>query len=296
MKSRCRQSFTERWLSLAGTAAIAVLVALVPLRQGQAQDDGDLDEILYKAADTLGMLRTSREADRIATMMFSGDGTGLVNNQPCLMSHYRAEVRYPIPEQQHTFPAPGMRVDFSCERDGGAAERQIQVVAGTFAWNEAEPGLGAVPAPETVRERLLQIWLLPQGLIKAAIAAGSQTAASVDGTNPTLTFPLPAPLDDTQVTVTLDPESFLSHTMPNGVRRDFSHRIVTAETEFDGRDIEVEYADYQDWNPDDYKSDVLLPGRIVQRVDGTTTLDLTLRESNTYNPYVIMPVPDNIAR
>ena len=58
----------------------------------------------------------------------------------------------------------------------------------------------------------------------------------------------------------------------------------------------ADYSDYQDWNPDDYKSDVLLPGRIVQRVDGMTTLDLTLRESNTYNPYVIMLVPDNIAQ
>ena len=83
--------------------------------------------------------------------------------------------------------------------------------------------------------------------------------------------------------------------MPNGVRRDFSHRIAHAETTFDGREITVDYSDYQDWNPDDYKSDVLLPGRIIQSVDGIVTLDLTLHESNTYNPYVIMPVPENIA-
>ncbi|MGI9257831.1 MAG: hypothetical protein ACR2QQ_03260 [Gammaproteobacteria bacterium] len=295
MKARYRKSLPEDRNSLAFAAAISLLIALAPLRQPQAQDDSDADAVLYKAADTLGMLRTSRELDRIATMMFSGDGTGIVNDQLCQMSRYRAEVRYPIPEQQHTFPTPGMRVDFTCERSDGATERQIQVVAGTLAWNEAEPGLGAAPAPDATRERLLQIWLLPQGLIKAAVAADSQTVASVDGTNPTLTFPLPAPLDDTRVTITLDPEVFLTHTMPNGVRRDFSHRITHVETTFDGRQFDVDYADYQDWNPDDYKSDVLLPGRIVQSVDGTVTLDLTLRESNTYNPYVIMPVPENIA-
>ncbi len=294
MKTLYRTSFPLNRSPLAITAAISLLIAVAPLRHAQAQDDAEA--ILYKAADTLGMLRTSREVDRVATMMFSGDGTGIINDEPCQMSSYRAEVRYPIPEQQHTFPAPGMRVDFTCERSGGATERQIQVVAGTLAWNEAEPGLGAAPATEAVHDRLLQLWLLPQGLIKAAVAAGSQIVASADGTNPTLTFPLPAPLDDTQVTVTLDPEVFLTHTMPNGVRRDFSHRITHVATEFDGRDFEVDYSAYQDWNPDDYKSDVLLPGRIVQRVDGTVTLDLTLRESNTYNPYVIMPVPDNIAQ
>ena len=295
MKALCRNSFTGSRNSLAVTGAISLLIAFAPVQKSLAQDDDNVEALLYSAADTLGMLRTSRELDRITTMIFTADGTGIINDRRCQMSRYRAEVRYPIPEQQHTFPTPGMRVDFSCDRSGEGTERQIQVVAGTLAWNEAEPGLGAVPAPDAARERLLQIWLLPQGLIKAAVAAGSQTVASIDGMNPTLTFPLPAPLDDTRVTITLDPEVFLTHTMPNGVRRDFSHRITHVETTFDGRDFEVNYADYQDWNPDDYKSDVLLPGRIVQSVDGTVTLDLTLRESNTYNPYVIMPVPESIA-
>ena len=39
---------------------------------------------------------------------------------------------------------------------------------------------------------------------------------------------------------------------------------------------------------------MLLPGRIVQTRDGTTIFDLTLNWSNTYNPYVVMPVPDGI--
>ena len=82
--------------------------------------------------------------------------------------------------------------------------------------------------------------------------------------------------------------------MPNGVRREFSHRITHVETQLDGFSFEVDYSNYQDWNAEDYKSDVLLPGRIVQRRDGRTILELTLIESNTYNPYVVMPVPANI--
>ena len=110
-----------------------------------------------------------------------------------------------------------------------------------------------------------------------------------------LTFPLPPPLEDVVVEATFDPTAFLSHTMPNGVEREFTHRIADVRATLDGHDVHIEYADYRDWNEDDYKSDVLLPGRIVDTRDGRTVLDLTLEESNTYNPYVVMPVPEQIA-
>ena len=259
-----------------------------------AQGTSEVETILYKAADTLGMLRTPSEVDRLLTMIYAGTGAATIADRPCTLENYRASVRYPIPDAHHTFPVPGMRVDFTCAGDGGASERHIQVVAGELAWNETEPGIGATPAPGTVRERLLQLWILPHSLVKAAVAAGPGTQASSEGGNPVLTFPLPAPLEDTTVKMTLDPNVFLHHTMPNGLRREFSHRITRVETEFDGHAIAVDYADYMDWNEDDYKADVLLPGRIVQTRDGTIILDLTLNWSNTYNPYVIMPVPDGI--
>jgi hypothetical protein len=259
-----------------------------------AQRAADVETILYQAADTLGMLRTSREVDGVATMIYSGTGVTVVDGRTCAMENYRASVRYPIPNAHHTFPVPGMRVDFRCAADDGESERHVQVVAGELAWNETEPGVGATPAPETVRMRLLQVWILPQGLVKAAVAAGPLTTASVETGNPVLTFPLPAPLDDTLVKITLDPEVFLYHTMPTGLKREFSHRITRLETQFDGAAVDVSYSDYQDWNEADYKSDVLLPGRIVQTRSGETILDLTLTQSNTYNPYVVMPVPDNI--
>jgi hypothetical protein len=259
-----------------------------------AQRAADVETILYQAADTLGMLRTSREVDGVATMIYSGSGVTVVDGRTCAMENYRASVRYPIPNAHHTFPVPGMRVDFRCAADDGESERHVQVVAGELAWNETEPGVGATPAPETVRMRLLQVWILPQGLVKAAVAAGARTTASVEAGNSVLTFPLPAPLDDTLVKITLDPEVFLYHTMPTGLKREFSHRITRLETQFDGAAVDVSYSDYQDWNEADYKSDVLLPGRIVQTRAGETILDLTLTQSNTYNPYVVMPVPENI--
>ena len=272
------------------TCAILVSSQLV-----LAQGASEVETILYKAADTLGMLRTPSEVDRLLTIIYSGTGTMVLEGESCVMANYRASVRYAIPNARHTFPVPGMRVDFTCAGDDGESARHIQVVASELAWNETEPGIGATPAPGTVRERLLQLWILPHSLVKAAMAAGARTGASTEGGNPVLTFPLPSPLDDTTVQITLDPSVFLHHTMPNGLRREFSHRITRVETEFDGDAIEMTYADYRDWNEDDYKADVLLPGRIVQTRDGTIVLDLTLNWSNTYNPYVVMPVPDGIS-
>jgi hypothetical protein len=34
----------------------------------------------------------------------------------------------------------------------------------------------------------------------------------------------------------------------------------------------------------------------VQQRNGTTVMDLTLTMSQTYNPYVVMPVPESIKR
>ena len=161
-----------------------------------AQGASEVESILYKAADTLGMLRTPSEVDRLLTMIYSGTGTTLLGGESCNMENYRASVRYPIADALHTFPVPGMRVEFTCARDDGESERHIRVVAGELAWNESEPGIGATPAPETVRERLLQLWILPHSLVKAAMAAGARTVDSTEVGNPVLTFPLPAPLDD----------------------------------------------------------------------------------------------------
>ena len=275
-------------------ALLTALVAFAPSQSALAQASTEVADILYRTADMLGMLRTSREIDRLVTMVYTGAGTAVIDGEACTMERYKASVRYPIPDQAHTFPVPGMRVDISCAARGAETARHVHVVAGNYAWNESEPGIDATATPQVVRDRLLQVWLLPQGLVKAATAAGPRTVASMEAGNPVLTFPLPAPLDDTVVKVTLDPEVFLYHTMPNGERRGFSHRIARVETQLDGTAIEVAYSDYRDWNAEDYKADVLLPGRMVWTRDGETVLDLTLSESNTYNPYVIMPVPDAV--
>ena len=60
--------------------------------------------------------------------------------------------------------------------------------------------------------------------------------------------------------------------------------------------VDVAYWNYGDWNGSDYQSDVMTPQRIVQRRNGVTIFELTTKVTNTYNPYVIVPVPPQIQK
>ena len=259
-----------------------------------AEPATNLESALYKAADALGMLRGPQERDGIVTFEYWATGSLDVQGRPCSLTNYRASVRYPATDRRERHPVPAMRVDVTC--GGQKPERRVQVVAGELAWNEAEPGGAATPAPDTARERLLQVWTLPQGVIKAARLAGAKATFATEGGKPVITFPLPAPLQNATMKATLDPQNFLFHTMPTGVRRYFSHRIERVETRLNGVVTVTTYSEYGDLNADDYKSDALLPRRMVSERNGMRVMDLTLTMSQTYNPYVVMPVPENIRK
>jgi hypothetical protein len=262
-----------------------------------AQPASDLESTLYKAADALGMLRGPQERDGIVTFEYWATGSLNLQGRTCQLTDYRASVRYAAPGGVERFPVPAMRVDFTCAGAAGQKpERQVQVVAGEFAWNETEPGRNGTPALQAAPDRLLQIWTLPQGVIKAARLAGAKAAFTTEGGKPVVTFPLPPPLQGGTVKATFDPENFLFHTMPTGVRRNFSHRVERVETHVNNVVTVTTYSDYGDWNADDYKSDALLPRRIVQERNGMRVADLTLTMSQTYNPYVVMPVPENVRK
>ena len=58
-------------------------------------------------------------------------------------------------------------------------QRQILLVSGIYAWNQA--GENAVPALAAVADRQLQLWLTPHGVIKAAMAHNATVQAQTDG-------------------------------------------------------------------------------------------------------------------
>ena len=247
----------------------------------------DVKTTLYKMADALGMLRDTNERDAVLTMEWRGTGTISVVGQPCRLASYRASVRYSV---------PAMRVDFACAQpDGKPGPRNVQVVAGALAWNETAPGVGATPVPDAVNDRLLQLWSLPHAIYKAAVAAGANTKVTLEGGIVYVTYPLPAPLSGT-ARVALNTTGAEELTMDDGKKYQLSYWIDRVEARVGDVVAETTYSDYAELNEPDYRSDVLFPRRIVQKRAGATLLDLTVERTNTYNPYVIMPVPESVRK
>ena len=279
----------------AGMWSGVVVAAALAVPAIHAQQPPSLDEVRYNMADSLGMLRgvtnnSTEDVDLMMSVRYWGNGSmaevGPQTVGPLVeLESYYAEIAYDF---------PGMRVEVT--RAAGA--REVQVVSGLFAWNEdGEHGGGlvagygsAVPAMDTVSDRLLQIWTTPAGAVKAAVAAGDQAEVSMENGAVVVTFPLVnadmtrstnvtvGELDGTPVKVTLDA----------------GYRPAEVEVRHRNRLVTTTYSDYADLNDIDYQADIYLPAHVVQTVDGQTVLDLTIERSNTYNPYVIMPVPETV--
>lgn len=257
----------------------------------EAQQAPDLKRVLYDMANSLGMLRTVNELDSLMTVEAWGRGTmrqvGATIGPEVQIKSYYAQIAYDF---------PGMRVEI-VRADG---QREIQVVSGTHAWNEIdkfgaglEPGWGsAVPAMDAVTERLLRLWTTPFGVVKAARAAGEKATVGVENGATVVTFPF----------VTGKPEqtSYLVvgeiAGTPVKVTLDANRRPARVELRFRNRLYVTTFSNYGDLNEADYKADIFVPARVVRTVDGQTVLDLTIDKTNTYNPYVIMPVPANVQK
>ena len=238
---------------------------------GHAQNTAE--QTVHQVGYSLGLYRGFKETDYIIASQFEAAGTMQVGGRTVKVPRYRAQIRW---------DTQGMRVDYDVE-DGAKKERRVEAVAGKYAWNEEKPGAGltpsagaATPAPNDYTERMVQMWLTPHGVAKAAKLAGGNAKLSQQGGRPTLTFPLPAPLQSTTFVVELDPANArptkVDVKLPNGA-------------------IEATYSDYKDFD----NSDVYYPSRIVQRRNGQVVLDLTVSAGEGYNPYVIVPIPKNVS-
>jgi len=223
-----------------------------------------LQQALYDMADSIGMLRNAQEVDRIGSMNYWATGTLSSGTQACKVVDYKASVNWIL---------KGMRVDYRCE---GAAQRHVEVVKDTLAWNETEPGKGGALAAGAVAERALMLWTLPAGAIKAANEAGAAAKVGMEGGKTVVNFPI-ASLNAT-MKVTLDKD----------------HHIEQVESRMGTVTTVTTYAEHGDWNGADYLSDVLFPRHIVQKRGTATVTDLTITKTNTYNPYVIFPVPQGV--
>jgi hypothetical protein len=262
----------------------------------------EVAKTLQAAAEAVGLARWSGvggqrlpEVDVITTMEIWGSGTTYGQGQsykpgepwPAFKTEYHAALDY---------NPPAMRVEMtrtnpSAPAPGGAApQHTLQVVRDMYAWDESELGAGLVPGKGTatpamaaVNNRLLQLWTLPYGVIKAALAAGDKTRISMENGATVLTFPLSGQLAGVMVKATLDAEN----------------EVAKVETRSDNPALaelstETEYSDYADHG--EILTDVKSPGHIVRKQGGHPVLDLQVKIVDANNPYLVFPVPENVKK
>jgi hypothetical protein len=262
----------------------------------------DVAKTLKIAAEALGLARWSGvggqrlpEVDVINTMEMWGAGTTYSpgpSNKPgepwqAFKTEYHAALGY---------NPPAMRVEMTRTSSGapalgGAApQHTIETVRDIYAWDESEIGAGlipgkgtATPAMASVNDRLLQLWVLPYGVIKAAVAAGDKTKVSMENGATVLSFPLSGSLSEVTVKATLDGQN----------------EIAKVETRTDnsahaGLMTETEYSDYADHG--EIATDVKSPGHILRKQNGHPVLDIRVKMLDANNPYLVFPVPENVKK
>jgi hypothetical protein len=278
-----------RIVTVSVLAAVAVVAVRTAGAQTAASNQPDVAKAVKAAADALGMPRWSGlggdqlpALDVVNRIDFRGSGTTYGPGQePAFKTDYHVAFSYNPPamrlEMTRTSPA------------GGAQQHTIQTVRENYAWNESELGAGlepgkgtATPAMAAVKERLLQLWILPYGVVKAAVAAGDKTRATGENGATVISFPLSGQLAGITVRATLDAKNL----------------ITKVETRADNPALanlatETEYSNYADLG--EAPTEVQFPGHIVQKQGGHTVLDIQVK-SVDISPYLVFPVPANVKK
>jgi hypothetical protein len=272
-------------LVLAGALTFGAFAVSTSAQQRATQpaNPSDVKGLVFELANSMGMLRGLQQEDSILTLEHWAKGSMTVGGQRFDVPEYRMSINYAV---------PGMRVDLRRQPSGGQPQRVIEVVAGGSAWNEADRGKPTAAARDKVKERLVQLWTTPMGVVKAATLAGGKATVKNAGGSMVLSFPLPAPADDVMVNATLRRDNSLMVPDPAALKTLVGTYISRVETT-GGVVSDTTYSEYGDWNWDDYQADIMQPRRIVRK-QGDMSLELMTVNTNTYNPYVIMPVPENM--
>jgi hypothetical protein len=234
----------------------------------------------------MGMLRGLYEVDGVAALEIKkATGTVRVDGQTCTLANYRASINYWL---------PGMRAQYACTTPDGRMHKAIEVVNGQFAWDEdiagAEliAGTGTATSKPALTERLIRIWSGPQGAAKAASAAGANLKTAMENGKTVATYPIPGVAG-----------AIAKATLTNGTNDDVPCSSYCAErVEVRQGNVVTEflYSNYADLNEPLNKIDAWYPGHVVEKRDGVTILDLTIVETETGNPYVVMPVPGSVRK
>ena len=273
------------------TAKVAPIAAAANATESSASE---VSKTLKAAAEALGLARWSGvggqrlpEVDVINTMEMRGSGTTYAPAAPSkpgdAWTAYKTEYHATL-----GYNPPAMRVEMTRTAPGSSPLHTIEVVRDAYAWDESQiggglvPGQGtATPAMSAAKTRFLQLWILPYGVIKAAVAAGDKTRLSTENGATVLTFPLGGQLEGVTVKATLDAQLEVAKVETRGDNPNLADLVT--ETEYSG------YADHGE-----IATDILSPAHIVRKQGGRLVLDIRLKTVDANNPYLVFPVPPNV--
>ncbi len=156
-------------------------------------------------------------------------------------------------------------------RVGGALpfageQKQISLVSGQYAWNQA--GNTPQPAPATAEERELQIWLTPHGFLRAAMENNATAKKGSGGTIVSFTS------GKFKINGTIDSQNMVTRT-----------ETWVANPVLGDMPVETAYSGYKDFHG------VKFPTMIVQKEGGYPVLDVAVTSVQANVP-LDLPVPE----
>lgn len=218
-----------------------------------------------EAAIAVGMGRNKLlGVKNVITAMFSVTGT---------MQDGGSLVKLKKADFHMAYYIPAMRMFLEGARSDGKPLKEIRVFADTFGWNETAEGVGATPAPDTVKEREVLLKLTPFGALWSVIEAEGHTTVTTVNGRTVLTGT--SPIDGIEVAVTLDAKNLPAE--------------VTAKA--NGHVYGATFADYRDTWESKYL--VIFPARMRWTLDGKPFADFQVTAFKS-NPYVVFPLPDAV--
>lgn len=224
-------------------------------------------------AEEMGMVRLPQHLTKaLNTLEFTANGTMAEKGKNGTWGDYRiSKLTFGM-----DFVIPASRMEMQFLGPGIQKHREIRVAAAKQAWNEKNPGIDgtAMPDPSAAeRERL--IWLTPQGAMWAALLAGDQAVVSNESGQLVIRFP-----------VGNEPAKMLLNAQLHPTRME-----IQADSSVYGKTVfAAAYMNYTDF--EGYL--VPFPRKMIFTAGGRTIFDLNII-SQISNPYVIFPLPPNMA-
>ncbi len=153
-------------------------------------------------------------------------------------------------------------------RPFGGEEKQVHFVSGSYAWDM--PGSNPVPNFGAAAEWQLQIWLTPQGFVKAALENNGTAKKGSTGTLVSFTT------GKYKVRGTIDAQNMVVRT-----------ETWVNDPDVGDKDIETTFSGYKDFGG------LKFPAMIVQKQEGFPTLVLSVSGVKA-NPGLSVSVPDSV--